>query len=183
MGIAAADILKNLGLPLRALPQRGHYQPRIWGAPATRKIKRAKGKGAGRGSGPPDEQRKRELERESRHWRELKEKWNKQLDDAYDEHKAFRRWLDLLHAERKCGMPKPGIVDWDVEHEVQRLGLVKLPIDVRHMALREFGKWIRRVSKRHGYTAADDPFPKGLGPGKDCYTSDWDRVRKELEIR
>ena len=175
MALQTSDILANLGYTPRV---HGHY-----GTKTRKRTHKAGNRGAKYTRGERTATQKASLERESRHWRDLKAKWAKQLDDAYNEHDGFADWLDLLYDERNCHMPKPGIVDWDVRHEVRRLKLRELPAEVRMMALQQFKKHVRKAQKRHGWTANDDPFPKGMGPGKDCYTSDFERVKAELEIR
>lgn len=169
--------------PIQDVLARLGWQPRFHGQlPTAPKRRKNPARGAGKGSGAPNEARKRELERETRHWRELKAKWAKEVETADAEHDGFHHWLNTLEDEAKCDVPKPGIVDWDVTHEVRRLKLIDLPLPVRVLCLTQFTSYMRKVERRNGWTEADKPFPKSWGPAKDCYDTDWDRVKRELEL-
>lgn len=107
-------------------------------------------------------------------------KWAKEEAEARSDHPALDRFHALLQRELKqTEMPKLGVIDWDVTDAIKRLKLRSLPVEPRTLALRWFGEFIWKVTKREFGEHLGDPLPPELGG----WESDYELVRSALNLK
>jgi len=73
----------------------------------------------------------------------------RRVDRLMDEYKPFRQLIRTLDREEKdTRLVEQGVVDLDLPHLITSLGVHKLPLEARQMAVSEVHTFIRRVHKK-----------------------------------
>lgn len=84
---------------------------------------------------------------------------DRRMAKALNAHPEFARFVALLNREvSETQVVEPGLVDLDFDHVVRGLGVHKLPVPVRFLALEESHAFIKAVHKSRTRSADITPY-------------------------